>query len=176
MKFVLITCLFISFTALAENYKRKLYPHWIDQDRDCQNSRAEILIKENKGELKFKRNKSCNVTWGSWYDPYSGKTFTKASDLDIDHIVPLKHAHTNGANEWTRKKRRAFANDPLNLIPVSKRLNRQKGAKGPTRWMPPNKDFQCEYIKRWKAVKAKYGIRSSGREVASIEKTPCRSK
>ncbi len=170
MKSALILCLFISFTAYAENYKRKLYPHWVDEDRDCQNSRMETLIKENIGDLKFKKNKGCSVTWGKWYDPYSGKTFTKASDLDIDHIVPLKHAHQTGADSWTRKKRRAFANDPINLIPVYKSLNRQKGAKGPTRWMPPNKKFHCEYVTRWKAVKKKYGLRSSGRELASVQK------
>lgn len=171
MKSIILLFLFLSFTASAENYKRKLYPHWVDEDHDCQNSRMEILIKENTGDLKFKKNKGCSVTWGKWYDPYSGKTFTKASDLDIDHIVPLKHAHQNGADSWSRKKRRAFANDPINLIPVSKSLNRQKGAKGPTRWMPPNSRFHCEYVTRWKAVKKKYELRSSGRELASVDKS-----
>lgn len=159
----------MSFPVLGENYKRKLYPHWIDKDKDCQNTRSEILIKKNKGQLKFKKKKRCTVSWGKWYDHYSGKMFTKASDLDIDHIVPLKHAHTSGASKWSRKKRRRFANDPLNLIPVHNKLNRQKGSKGILRWKPPHKKFQCEYAKRWKAVKDKYELKSSGREIASVK-------
>lgn len=61
------------------------------------------------------------VISGSWFDPYSGKYFTKANDLDIDHIVPLKHAHSSGASRWDIGKRREFANDYENLIPVSKK-------------------------------------------------------
>ncbi len=49
---------------------------------------------------------------GRWVDPYSGKSFDKTSALDIDHIVPLKHAYTYGARNWTKEQCRAFANDP----------------------------------------------------------------
>lgn len=171
MKLILILSLFVSFSVSAQKYKRKLYPHWIDKNKDCQDTRAEILIKQNKGYLKYKKKKRCNVTWGSWYDAYSGKTFHKASDLDIDHIVPLKHAHSNGAVNWSKKKRRRFANDPLNLIAVDKKLNRAKGSKGPTRWMPPKKSYHCRYVKRWKAVKKKYNLKISSREEASMKKS-----
>ena len=71
---------------------------------------------------------------GSWNDPYSGRTITDASKLDIDHMVPLKEAHESGAANWPRERERAYANDlddPDTLIAVDRRLNRQKGAKDP---------------------------------------------
>ncbi|WUI03905.1 HNH endonuclease family protein [Spirillospora sp. NBC_00431] len=48
---------------------------------------------------------------GSWYSPYDGITETLASEIDIDHIVPLAEAWRSGANTWTTSRRQAFAND-----------------------------------------------------------------
>ncbi len=154
--------------SLHQSYNRKDWPHWIDEDNDCQNTRSEILQRDNIGTIKWKRNKPCNVSWGKWFDPYSGKTFDKASDLDIDHIVPLKHAYTYGAKTWTKEQRRAFANDPENLLVVSAELNREKGAKGPARWMPPRKEYWCEYTKKWVHVKKKYSLEIGPQERAKL--------
>lgn len=151
------------------NYNRKDWPHWIDADDDCQNERHEILIKYSLEPVKFKRNNGCSVTWGKWLDPYSGQTFVKASDLDIDHIVPLYWAHNHGGHLWSREKRRAFANDHENLLPVDKNLNREKGAAGPDVWLPPNKIYQCNYVKRFDAIVKKYKLRYYDDEVRKIE-------
>jgi hypothetical protein len=153
----------------ANKYSRKSFPHWKDEDRNCRNTRAEILIKHNIGKLKFKTDKKCVVISGKWIGPYSGKTFTKANDLDVDHIIPLKKAYSIGANSWVRDKRELFANDYENLLPVWKRLNRQKGAKGPLRWVPPLQSYRCEYLRRWNYIKTKYNLKSPGREIASID-------
>ena len=139
-------------------YNRKDWPHWIDSDGDCQNTRSEALIDASKVPVKFKRNKSCNVSHGQFYDPYTNKTFTQASKLDIDHIVPLEDAHETGGFAWTKDKRRTFANDPQNLIPVDLSANRSKGAKNPLEWMPENKQYQCEYLARWIVIKQKYRL------------------
>lgn len=53
-----------SYQSTSNKYNRKDWPHWIDEDNDCQNTRAKILIRDNTGTLKFKRNKPCNVSWG----------------------------------------------------------------------------------------------------------------
>jgi hypothetical protein len=34
----------------------------------------------------------CYPTSGTWTSPYDGGKWTQASDLDIDHMVPLKNA------------------------------------------------------------------------------------
>ncbi len=142
-----------------EGYDRADWPHWIDVDGDCQNTRAEVLIEASSEPVKFKRNKPCNVTWGRFFDPYTGKTFLKASDLDVDHIVPLAHAHEAGAAQWTRERKRDFANDPQNLIAVSRSENRKKGADTPIEYLPPRQAYRCEYLWRWLSVKIKYQLR-----------------
>lgn len=160
--------------ALQENrqfstlYNRKDQPHWVDYDRDCQDARAEALISASTTQVKFKRNRGCVVSHGNWFDPYSGKTFTQASKLDIDHIIPLKEAHISGGSVWTREQRRTFANDPENLIVVSASENRQKGAKDPAQWLPDAADYHCEYVKRWLYLKTKYNLSMDAQEKSSI--------
>ncbi len=46
-------------------------------------------VVECRGEMA----NGCTVQAGTWIDPYTGRTFTAAGDLNVDHIVPLKHAH-----------------------------------------------------------------------------------
>jgi hypothetical protein len=152
-------------------YNRKDWPHWIDEDGDCQNTRHEALIAASLEPVVFKKGKRCTVNTGRWFDEYTGMTFVKASDLDIDHIIPLAHAHRNGAASWTRKLKRKFANDPLNLIVVDDATNQSKSDKAPHEWMPPRKGFACAYLKRWKEVKNKYGLSESTVESRFISKS-----
>lgn len=156
--------------AFSTLYNRKDWPHWVDTDRDCQNTRAEALINASTTPVKFKRNKGCNVSHGTWFDPYTNATFTQASKLDIDHIIPLKEAHISGGDSWTRKQRRTFANDYENLIVVSGAENKSKGAKDPAKWLPETRGFQCEYVKRWLYVKHKYSLSSDLKETVAINK------
>lgn len=37
-------------------------------------------------------NSACAATSGTWVSPYDGATWTAASDVDIDHMVPLQNA------------------------------------------------------------------------------------
>ena len=117
-----------------------------------------MLIEESLEPVVFKTSKGCRVISGSWNDPYSGKTITDASKLDIDHLVPLKEAHESGGIDWDADRRRDYANDlsdPNTLIAVDRGLNRQKGAGDPAEWLPPNKAYQMEYAQAWVAVKLK---------------------
>ena len=142
-------------------YERESYRHWIDEDRDCQNARHEVLIEESLSTVGFKSSKGCRVVSGSWNDPYSGRTIIDATKMDIDHMVPLKEAHQSGAANWSRERKRAYANDlddPDTLIAVDRRLNRQKVARVPAGWLPPNGAYQIEYARAWVAVKLKWGM------------------
>lgn len=139
-------------------YNRKDWPHWIDDDGDCQNTRHELLIGTSAKPLQFGSQKQCSVLAGEWYDPYSGETFLDSKALDLDHIVPLKFAHGHGGDKWARERKREFANDRENLILVKASLNRQKGAKGLTQWLPPNHQYRCEYIAKFNAVMNKYDL------------------
>lgn len=145
-------------------YDRKDWPHWIDEDGDCQNTRQELLIATSKVSVQFKKAKGCTVKSGKWFGVYTGQTFTNASDLDIDHIVPLAHAHKYGADQWTKAQRREFANDLDNLLVVDDATNQSKSDQAPHEWLPPQKSYWCEYGKRWERVKNKYGLRFSSEE------------
>lgn len=138
-------------------YDRALYKHWSDFDGDCMNTRHEMLAVSSQIEARLSSD-GCYVSKGKWLDPFSGKQFTRASDLDVDHIIPLAWAHARGAHAWTATKREQFANDPENLLVVDDGLNQSKGKKGPDQWMPPNQSYRCEYLDHWKAILSKYSL------------------
>lgn len=154
----------IAAPAPVSPYNRKDWPHWIDADRDCQNTRQEMLIASSWVPVKFKDSRHCTVVSGEWFGVYTGKTFTKASDVDVDHIVPLAHAHRHGADKWTRDRRRTFANDFENLVVVYDAVNQSKSDQAPHEWLPPRKDYWCEYGRRWIHIKEKYRLWFSSRE------------
>jgi len=155
-------------------YKRSLYRHWIDDDHDCQNTRAEVLIRDDDdGKVKFKREKECVVVSGTWYDPYTGKTFTESGQVDVDHVVPLKNAHLSGGWAWSKAKRREYANymdDEQHLLAVSASENRRKGAKGPDKYMPPNADYHCDYVRLWLKIKTEWDMIVPDSEGEAIQK------
>jgi len=149
-------------------YNRSAYQHWIDADKDCQSTRAEILIRDSKIPVTFDKEEKCVVIAGQWICPYTRKTFTQASDIDIDHIVPLGNAHKSGAEFWTKEQRRTFANDPENLLSVEDNANQAKGDKSPEEWCPENKKYWKEYAKRWFKIKDKYHLKYTPGEVEQL--------
>jgi len=158
----------ITAPAPVSPYNRKDWPHWIDADGDCQNTRQEMLIASSRVPVKFKNSRHCTVVSGEWFGVYTGKTFTKASDVDVDHIVPLAHAHRHGADQWTRAQRRTFANDFENLVVVDDAANQSKSDQAPHEWLPPRKEYWCEYGRRWTRIKEKYRLWFSSREQETL--------
>lgn len=164
MKTFLLTLL-LSQIVFAD-YSRSSFKHWIDEDGDCLNTRQEVLQKESLEPVKIE---GCRVIQGKWYGEYGGEYYTNPSELDIDHIVPLKEAYESGADKWTPKKRKQFSNDYENLIAVDRSLNRQKGAKDPAEWLPPRTEYLCEYIERWVYIKSKYKLEIDTIEQKKVE-------
>jgi hypothetical protein len=136
-------------------YNRKHWKHWSDVDGDCMNTRHEILAAQADGAIKLSPD-GCYVSTGLWDDPFSGKQLTRTSDLDVDHVIPLKWASDHGGHSWSKDKKEQFANDPINLLAVDDGLNQAKGAKGPDQWLPPNNAFRCEYVLIWHLVLQRY--------------------
>jgi len=149
--------------AKDQEYKRSAFGHgWDDSDGDCQNSRAEALIAQSSTDVRFADERRCRVVTGRWISPFTGNVIQNASEIDIDHVVPLKWAWDHGADTWSRDKREKFANDPVNLWSVELSLNRQKGAKGPSEWLPPA--GQCGYVARFVRIAKQYGLKSDLQE------------
>ncbi|MDB9766987.1 HNH endonuclease family protein [Amylibacter sp.] len=155
----------------AENipaYDRGLFGSWKDFDNDCQNTRHELLQILSLDEFTLTDN-TCRVLTGLWLDPYTNMYFSMSSELDIDHLVPLKYAWTRGAYNWPKSKRVKFSNDESNLFAVKKSVNRQKSAMGPAMWLPPSDNFKCEYIKLFQEIVTKYDLRQADDELSEID-------
>lgn len=69
-------------------YSRSLFPHWITQSGSCDT--REVVLKRDGTNVV--QSSTCAATSGSWFSPYDGATWTAASDVDIDHLVPLSNA------------------------------------------------------------------------------------
>ncbi|KAF2796577.1 hypothetical protein K505DRAFT_237402 [Melanomma pulvis-pyrius CBS 109.77] len=145
-------------------YSRDLFPHWITQSGAC-NTREVVLQRDGTNVVQ---DSSCAATSGTWKSPYDGATWTAASDVDIDHMVPLSNAWKSGAASWTTARRQAFANDLTNpqLLAVTDNVNQAKSDSGPEDWKPPLTSYYCTYAKMWVKVKSVYAL-----TITSAEKT-----
>jgi hypothetical protein len=153
-------------------YSRNLFKHWIDVDKDGCDTRAEVLIEEAK--VKPKVGLKCKLTGGEWFSSYDGKTITKSSLLDVDHMVPLAEAWRSGAWKWTSAQRQEFANDldliTNSLVAVSASSNRSKGDRDPASWLPKmGKEDVCQYLKDWIDVKWKYSLTVDQKESKKLQ-------
>ena len=178
-------------------YNRSEWKHWSSTEgKACWSTREEILNRDAEEGTVTYVDKKMNVTTnysdacaigtpvkedgklrvdtvnsGEWVDPYSGKSISSASDLDIDHIVPLKYAAENGGQSWSEGEKEKFANDPDNLLATSAKENRSKGAKGPSDYMPPYKAYRCQYSKSFVGVASKYNLSIQKKDLNVLNKT-----
>jgi hypothetical protein len=150
-------------------YDRDDWKHWEDFDGDCQNTRHELLIATSEMPVTFTSTTGCTVSTGQWLDPYTGATYTLASDLDIDHVIPLNYAHLHGGAVWSAFVKKLFANDPENLLAVDDGENQSKSAKGPSEWLPPEESYRCEYVRKWDFLMNKYELVLSVEDLESID-------
>ncbi|MFD4346220.1 HNH endonuclease family protein [Streptomyces coelicoflavus] len=120
------------------------------------------LLKLHGQHVQFRSGSDCVVVAMNLYDPYTGKEIAwkkaKATEVQIDHVVPLSYSWQMGAARWPESKRRQLANDVLNLLPVEGRANSAKRDSGPASWLPPNKKIRCSYAVRFAQVADKYEL------------------
>ena len=147
--------------AAKTGYSRAQFPHWSDPDRNGCDARNDTL-KRDLTNITYKvGTRDCKVVGGQLLDPFTGKSLTFSStksNIDIDHLVALSNAWQTGAAYFDKAKRTQIANDPLNLLAVDAKLNRQKGDGDAATWLPPAKSFRCEYVAAQIAVKVKYSL------------------
>ena len=148
-------------------YSRDLFPHWITVSGAC-NTRETVLKRDGSNVVV---NSSCAATSGSWFSPYDGATWNAASDIDIDHVVPLAAAWRSGAAQWTTAKRQQFANDLAGpqLIAVTDNVNQAKGDQTPATWKPPLTSYWCTYAKMWTRTKYKWALTVNTSEKTALQ-------
>jgi len=124
----------------------------------------------NRSDFKYHSYKP-NVSIGFY-------TNQSCDFINIDHLVSLKDAHESGAASWSPDKKRTFANDKANHVPSCGRVNSSKGSAGPKDFLRRSNDGVgleyeivsfCEYVRRYYAVKVKYGLSFQDNDSATFE-------
>ena len=138
---------------------------------------------------------------GTFHDPFSGKAATykgdSHQDLTIVQAVSNLQAWQGGAVHWTQEQRHQFYTDPLNYITVDSGSvdmilggMKQKSDYEDTadKWLPgtggsatfddgdsnrtiSNPSYDCAWVARQIAVKAKYHLAVTPEEKAAMQKT-----
>jgi hypothetical protein len=150
----------------SSGYNRDLFPHWHTVTGAC-NTREQVLKRDGTNVVT---DSSCAATSGRWYSPYDGATWTAASDVDIDHVIPLANAWRTGARNWTTAKREQFANDLSGpqLIAVTDNVNQSKSDQTPATWKPPLTSYWCTYSRMWIGAKHKWGLTVNSAEKSAL--------
>lgn len=157
------------------DYERvKFGDGWLDTDSNGCDTRNDILARDLAKPVID--SDKCTVLSGTLADLYTGKSipFTRgaatSSLVQIDHIVPLALAWEEGAWKWSDEKRKAFANDPVNLRAVDGPTNSGKGAKSIGEWLPPAAGAHCTYVALYVAVHDKYELTMAERDQVAARK------
>jgi hypothetical protein len=149
-------------------------PAWADVDHNGCDTRNDVLHRDLTGIEVRPGTHDCVVVAGTLADPYTGTTvaFAKAhaDQVQIDHVVPLAAAWTQGAKAWTAAKREGFANDPGNLIATQSGPNESKGDDTADEWVPPNAAFGCAYARVIVTVKQHYALSVTAAERAALQR------
>jgi hypothetical protein len=156
-------------TEVRTGYTRDKFHLWIDADGDGCNTRNEVLIAE--ATTKPTVGASCVLSGGRWLSYYDNATWTLASDLDIDHLVPLAEAWDSGARNWTAAQREQYANDlgdARDLVAVTDNVNQAKGDRDPAEWMPSAASATCRYVAEWTAVKIRWRLTVDSAEKSAL--------
>ena len=154
----LLTGLMIAPEDLSVPYNRNDWGYPADIDGDCQDTRAEVLVRDSTSPVGT--TNGCTILSGTWRDPYTAGTYTAASQVEIDHLVPLADVHRAGGAAWTPAKKAAFANDltGVELHAVGAAVNIAKSDHTPDQWLPPDTTAYCTYTTWWITVKAQWAL------------------
>ncbi len=127
-------------------------------------TRNDILRRDLVDVVVKPGTNDCVALSGLLHDPFTGAPipFQRGSDtssaVQIDHVVAMSDAWQKGAQGLDEHARRAFANDPLNLLAVDGPSNQSKGDGDAATWLPPNSAFRCQYVARQIVVKHRYAL------------------
>jgi hypothetical protein len=148
-------------------YDRDKFHLWIDADGDCLDTRAEVLTQESLARVTG----GCTIDTGRWRSYYDAVTWTQASDVDIDHVVPLAEAWDSGARRWTAKTRERYANDLADrrtLVAVTDNVNQSKGDQDIAEWVPAH--GLCRYLRQWTVVKTRWSLHVDRAEKRALKR------
>ena len=148
-------------------------PAWADVDRNGCDQRNDVLHRDLTDVQVREGTQGCVVVAGLLDDPYTGAVvpFVKAeaSEVPVDHVVPLAAAWVQGAAGWPQELREEFANDLANLLATTRAENSAKGDSTADEWVPPDETYGCSYATVVITVKDRYDLAVTPAEVRALE-------
>ena len=149
-------------------------PAWADVDHNGCDTRNDMLRRDLTRIKVRTGTHGCVVIAGRYDEPYTGAemTFSKAqaSEIQIDHLVPLHAAWMLGAFRWSPELRLAYANDPMVLISASGPANQDKGDRLADSWKPTNRGAWCAYAANTVAIHHKYVLPVTSSERSALKR------
>ncbi|MEV6970697.1 DUF1524 domain-containing protein [Hamadaea sp. NPDC051192] len=161
-----------------DSYTRASFgdPLWTDDTdapggRNGCDTRDDVLRRDLTG-ARLGTGNPCVVLSGALHDPYTGKTLpydrSRASEIEIDHVVAVAAAWRAGAWSWSLDRRRAFANDVDNLLAADKTANQDKRSQTPDHWKPSRREAWCDYARRYVTAKSRYALSVTSPEATAL--------
>ncbi|QRJ59301.1 HNH endonuclease [Corynebacterium macginleyi] len=151
----------VSDRTKMQGYNRDEFGGW--QPNGACTTREAII--KNQASEAFS---DCRPQSGMIYDPYAGEMISATSPIEVDHIFPLSAAFDMGAADWDRNTKIRFANDPLNLVATSRKLNQEKSDSLPSEWLPPAN--RCDYSRRLAEIARKCKLSLSRADVRAMRR------
>jgi hypothetical protein len=157
-----LAALTVEFPHSLKGYSRDKFEHWAIENH-WPKTQEVVLRRDAKAVGLETQAQSASR---QWHSPYDDRILTTASDVHVDHVVPLANAWRSGADEWSPARRHKFANDlsTTQLLAVSTLANGAKGDQSPDQWVPPNTAYHCVYSRAWTHVKFTYGLSVTSKE------------
>lgn len=104
---------------------------------------------------------------GDLYGPYTCTSFGSTRDTEIEHMVALSEAHDSGLCAADPDTRRRFARELRNLTVAAPSVNRSKGARDASDWLPDSN--RCWFAGRVVDVRLAYGLTIDRREADALD-------
>jgi hypothetical protein len=147
-------------------------PAWADVDHNGCDQRNDVLHRDLTQVQVRAGTHDCVVVAGVLDDPYTGQTVTfvkaDASEVPIDHVVPLAAAWVQGAAAWPADERESFANDLNNLMATTRAENSAKGDSTADEWVPEDATYGCSYATVVITVKGRYALAVTPAEATAL--------
>jgi hypothetical protein len=156
---------------------------WTDPDHNGCDARQDAIRAATTNRVMAG---PCKITRADIYDRYAGRTYPGAnpSAFDIDHVVALHDAWNSGAASWSLAKRKAFANDPADVVLTTASANRSKGDQDPSEWAPlpcapasatcePRslQNGACWYVTHYRAIKLRWHLHTTAPQRSAVRRT-----
>jgi hypothetical protein len=151
-------------------YDREGWPHWLDEDGDCQDAGQEVLVVESLGPGSRRPGRLPGRV-GPVARRLHGRAEPRAllarrrSLSAVGRGAPLGRVRVRSPPPGRVRQRPRGQPHPDRGEHVGQQ---SKGDQGLEEWLPPDPSHRCRYVADWVAVKARWRLSMDERERVSV--------